>query len=64
MQVDDLGLNIDTLGVQYFLFLSLNQTLSLVAICWTISPYTVNNISIIILVIKKKTLLDDQETHT
>ena len=63
MQVDDLRLMlnrkwtyIDTLGIKYFIFFSLNQPL-------TISPCTVNNISIIILFFEKNPIGWSRETY-
>ena len=57
MQVVDLRLKLNegeqtnTLDIEYSIFLSINHSWSLIAICWTISPCTVNNVSIIILFI-------------
>ena len=66
MEVDDLRLMLNRKWTEIYkgVLFSQNHSLNLhvVAIYWTISACTVNNISIISF-IKKKTLLDDQEKH-
>ena len=66
MEVDNLRLMLNRKWTEIYkgVLFSQNHSLNLhvVAIYWTISASTVNNISIISF-IKKKTLLDDQEKH-